>query len=175
MKHYPDETRQKIVRLHIQDGWTLKSLAAEYGVSQASISNWVRHYRKECQTNNKEKSQLELMEEVRKLRQEKAELEKENDFLKKAAAFFAKEIDKRHIVLLITIKKILVCVGCSCIWIFIPMLIIIILKRQGLTIIVKRKLFLILFEISTMSAMERSKSILRNRKHQTFWYRAFES
>ena len=55
------------------------------------------------------------MEEVRKLRQEKAELEKENDFLKKAAAFFAKEIDKRHIVLLITIKKILVCVGCSCI------------------------------------------------------------
>ena len=93
MEHCPDETRQKIVRLHIQDGWTLKSLAAEYGVSQASISNWVRHYRKECQTNNKEKSQLELMEEVRKLRQEKAELEKENDFLKKAAAFFAKEID----------------------------------------------------------------------------------
>ena len=29
------------------------------------------------------------MEEVRKLRQEKAELEKENEFLKKAAAFFA--------------------------------------------------------------------------------------
>ena len=37
------------------------------------------------------------MEEVRKLRQEKAELEKENDFLKKAAAFFAKEIDERLI------------------------------------------------------------------------------
>ncbi len=31
------------------------------------------------------------MEEVRKLRQEKTELEKENNFLKKAAAFFAKE------------------------------------------------------------------------------------
>lgn len=93
MKHYPYETRQKIVRLHIQDGWTLKNLAAEYGISQASISNWVRHYRKECQINNKEKSQLELMEEVRKLCQEKAELEKESDFLKKVAAFFVKEID----------------------------------------------------------------------------------
>lgn len=33
------------------------------------------------------------MQEIRKLRQEKAELEKENDFLKKAAAFFTKEID----------------------------------------------------------------------------------
>ncbi|MCO4621815.1 hypothetical protein Si051_01359 [Streptococcus infantarius subsp. infantarius] len=27
MKHYSDETRQKIVRPHIQDGRTLKSLA----------------------------------------------------------------------------------------------------------------------------------------------------
>lgn len=86
-------TRKKVVKQHIQDGRSLVSLAAEYGVSKASISNWVRAYREECQTNDEEKSQLELMEEVRKLRQEKSELEKENDFLKKAAAFFAKEID----------------------------------------------------------------------------------
>ena len=88
-----DETRKKVVREHIQDGRTLVSLAAEYGVAKATISNWVRAYREECQTNDSEKSQLELMEEVRKLRQEKAELEKENLFLKKAAAFFAREID----------------------------------------------------------------------------------
>ena len=72
-----DETRKKVVREHIQDGRTLVSLAAEYGVAKATISNWVRAYREECQTNDSEKSQLELMEEVRKLRQEKAELEKE--------------------------------------------------------------------------------------------------
>lgn len=93
MQHISDETRKKVVREHIQDSRTINSLAAEYGVSKATISNWVRAYREECQTNDAEKSQLELMEEVRKLRQEKAELEKENLFLKKAAAFFAKEID----------------------------------------------------------------------------------
>ena len=87
------ESKKKIVQLHIQEGRTLSSLAAEYGVSHATISNWVRSYREECQTNDAEKSQLELMEEVRRLRQEKEELEKENRFLKKAAAFFAKEID----------------------------------------------------------------------------------
>lgn len=38
-----------------------------YGVSVASISNWKRAYREECQTNDEEKTQLELMEEVRKL------------------------------------------------------------------------------------------------------------
>ena len=93
MQHISDEIRKRVVREHIQDGRTINSLAAEYGVSKATISNWVRAYREECQTNDAEKSQLELMEEVRKLRQEKAELEKENLFLKKAAAFFAKEID----------------------------------------------------------------------------------
>ena len=93
MQQFSDETRKRVVREHIQDGRTLVSLSAEYGVSKATISNWVRSYREECQTNDEEKSQLELMEEVRKLRKEKAELEKENNFLKKAAAFFAKEID----------------------------------------------------------------------------------
>ena len=93
MTQFSDATRKKIVTHHIQDGRTLSSLAAEYGVSKASISNWVHAYREECQTDDEAKSQLELMEEVRKLRKEKAELEKENDFLKKAAAFFAKEID----------------------------------------------------------------------------------
>ncbi len=93
MQHISDETKKKIVKLHIQDGRTITSLAAEYGVSTASISNWIRNYREECQYDDKAKSDLELMQEVRKLRQQNAELVKENDFLKKAAAFFAKEID----------------------------------------------------------------------------------
>ena len=93
MKKTTAEIKKKVVREHIQDGCTLNSLAAEYGVSHATISNWVRSYREECQTNDAEKSQLELMEEVCRLRQKKEEFEKENRFLKKAAAFFAKEID----------------------------------------------------------------------------------
>ena len=40
---------------------------------------------------------LELMKENRRLREELAEARKENLFLKKAAAFFAKGIDERHI------------------------------------------------------------------------------
>ena len=59
MTHFTDATRKKVVMQHIQDGRTLKSLAAEYGVSKASISNWVRAYREECQTNEEAKSQLE--------------------------------------------------------------------------------------------------------------------
>ncbi len=74
---------KKVVRQHIQDGCTLASLAAEYGVSKATVSNWVRAYREECQNNDAAISELQLMEELRHLRKEKAELEKENLFLKK--------------------------------------------------------------------------------------------
>lgn len=42
--------------------------------------------------NDEAKNEYELMQEVRKLRQQLEEAEKENHFLKKAAAFFAKEI-----------------------------------------------------------------------------------
>lgn len=91
MKKFTDETKKKVVKLHIQDGRTLASLAAEYGVCTTSISNWIRAYREECQTNDAAKSEYELMQEVNKLRQELAEAKKENDFLKKAAAFVCHE------------------------------------------------------------------------------------
>ena len=93
MTHSKEENRKKVAIQHIRDGRTLASLSAEYGVAKATICNWVKEYREECQTNDEAKSELKLLEEVRKLRKEKADLEKENDFLKKAAAFFAKEID----------------------------------------------------------------------------------
>lgn len=41
---YNEEFREKIVRLHIQEGRTYKSLVAEYGVSKASISKWCRNF-----------------------------------------------------------------------------------------------------------------------------------
>ena len=93
MQTITDETKKKVVKLHVQEGRTIASLAAEYGVCKATISNWIRTYREECQINDAAKSEYELMREVRQLRQELAEAKKENDFLKKAAAFFAKEID----------------------------------------------------------------------------------
>jgi len=92
-KHYEPEFKEKIVRLHLEDGRTLKGLAAEYGVSKASISIWVKQFREECQTNEEAKADYDYMKENLQLKRQLAELQKENDFLKKAAAFFAKEID----------------------------------------------------------------------------------
>lgn len=92
-KHYEEEFKKKMVRLHLEEGRTLKGISAEYGVSKASISNWISQFRTECQTNEKAKVDYDYMKENLKLKKQLTELQKENEFLKKAAAFFAREID----------------------------------------------------------------------------------
>lgn len=95
-QNYTDEFKKKIVRLHEEEGRTYKSITDEYGVSKASQSKWCREFSKECQTkaeaNPEEPNEMNLMKENRRLRKELEEAQKEVAFLKKAAAFFAKEI-----------------------------------------------------------------------------------
>ena len=93
MASYNEETKKKIVRQHLEEGRSLKSLSEEFSVSKSGISNWVKKYREECQTNADAKQEYDLMAENLQLRKQLEEMEKENRFLKKAAAFFAKEID----------------------------------------------------------------------------------
>lgn len=93
MSKYEDEFKEKIIRLHLNDGRTLLSLAKEYGVNKATICNWVKAYREECQINPIKNEEKDYFKENLQLRKHLEELEKENRFLKKAAAFFAKEID----------------------------------------------------------------------------------
>lgn len=94
---YTLEFKKKIVRLHEEEGRTCKSITAEYGVSKASISKWCREFSKECQAkameNPNSPSELELMKENLRLKKELEEAKEETLFLKKAAAFFVKEID----------------------------------------------------------------------------------
>ena len=92
-QNYTPEFKKKIVRLREEEGRTYKSITAEYGVSKANISIWVKQFREECQTNEEAKADYDYMKENLQLKRQLAELQKENDFLKKAAAFFAKEID----------------------------------------------------------------------------------
>lgn len=92
-RKYEPEFKNKIIRLHLEEGRTLMSLAQEYKVNKASISNWVKSYREECQINPQIKEEYDYFKENLNLRKQLEELEKENRFLKKAAAFFAKEIE----------------------------------------------------------------------------------
>ncbi|WP_353105863.1 hypothetical protein [Acetoanaerobium noterae] len=94
MKTYYDiDFKKELVKEYL-DGKSLNNLYLTYGVAKSTIAGWIKKYSEECQyikPHNKEKNASS--EEIRALNKKIKELEKENDFLKKAAAFFAKEID----------------------------------------------------------------------------------
>ena len=67
-------------------------------MSQQYFEEEVKHkivklHRSECQTNQELKEECDYIEENKRLKKELDEAKKEVAFLKKAAAFFAKEID----------------------------------------------------------------------------------
>ena len=97
MASYDEEFKKRIVRMHLAQGRTIKSLSEEYHVSENGIGYWLKKYREECSKDPAAKEEYDLMKENLKLRKELEEMRKENEFLKKAAAFFAKEIDQQHI------------------------------------------------------------------------------
>lgn len=89
---YSSELKQEIIRLHLEEGRTVKSLTEEYNLGRGTITYWLKQYREECENNKSTKEQSDSYAETLRLRKEIAELKKENEFLKKAAAFFAKEM-----------------------------------------------------------------------------------
>ena len=91
MPPYDEAFKKKIVRLHLEEGRTLAGLASEYQVSKAATSNWIKFHREECQNSPEAKVDYDYMKENLRLRKQLEEMEKENRFLKKAAAFFAKD------------------------------------------------------------------------------------
>lgn len=69
---------------------SIADVAREIGASETTVGNWVRAYR---ETHAGDEPALEFSERarLRELERRTRELEMENSFLKKAAAYFARE------------------------------------------------------------------------------------
>jgi transposase len=87
-KRYPVEFKAEAVKLAKAGGKTFAALAADIGIPQTTLVGWVRAADKRAEPGAlNEDERVEL----RRLRREIETLQLERDFLKKAAAFFAKE------------------------------------------------------------------------------------
>ena len=84
---YTDEYRREAVDYVLNSGKSIKECARELGLNDKTLSHWVSNFKKEGRTGSgMTASEKELAEANKRIR----ELEMENAFLKKAAAFFAK-------------------------------------------------------------------------------------
>ena len=87
---YSDEFKAQVVREVIEKDRTIASVAASYDLVAQTVGNWVARYRKERATDQDRRKASESAE-IAELKEEVRELRQENEFLKKAAAWLAKE------------------------------------------------------------------------------------
>jgi transposase len=89
---YPPEFRREAVAL-IRSGTPLKQVATELGVSEQTLRNW--RGQQDVDAGRAEGLTTDEREELRRLRRENRRLTQEREILKAAAAFFARETDRR--------------------------------------------------------------------------------
>jgi transposase-like protein len=87
---YSPEFREEAARLVVENQRSIAQVARELDVNETTLGNWVKAYR---EAHAGDESPVELTEraELAELRRRTRELEMENAFLKKAAAYFARE------------------------------------------------------------------------------------
>jgi len=88
------EQKADAVRLVRQVG-SIGKVAKDLDLTETSLRDWVKQAEIDEAGDPQGRLTSEEREELRKLRRENRRLEMERDFLKKAAAFFAKEEDRR--------------------------------------------------------------------------------
>ena len=106
--HYTEDFKKEVVKAYMAGDKSIPQIAVEFNVAKSSVSKWVNEYKEDCLYTTSTTAESNEAKEIRRLNQLLNEKYKEIAFLKKAAAFFAKEIDQWYIDSSMTIKIYLV-------------------------------------------------------------------
>lgn len=86
---YSAEFKAEAVKLVVEQGMSATQAAKDLGIAQSVLSRWVARARREASPDALTAAERD---ELKRLRRENKILQQERDILKKAAAFFAKEM-----------------------------------------------------------------------------------
>jgi len=89
-RKYSKDFKLQAAKLVTEQGYSYQQAAERLGSTGWSIRNWVKKFQQTGELPSKKETQPKI-DELRELRKENARLKMENDILKKAAAYFAKE------------------------------------------------------------------------------------
>jgi transposase-like protein len=88
-RKFTPEYRDEAVKMVLESERPIAVVARELGINEGTLGNWIAKYRREHPVS--EELNLSERARLRELERENRELRMEREFLKKAAAFFAKE------------------------------------------------------------------------------------
>ena len=89
-RKYSREFQLQAAKLVTEQGYSYDKAAQRLGTTGFSVRNWVKKFQQTGELPSKEETQPKV-DEIRQLRKELVQLKMENDILKKAAAYFARE------------------------------------------------------------------------------------
>ena len=89
-KKYTQEYRDEAVKMVLENDQPIAKVARDLGINEGTLGNWVIRYRAENPEPVKALSPLDAAR-LAEVEEENRRLRMENEFLKKATAFFAKK------------------------------------------------------------------------------------
>jgi transposase len=90
VKRYTPEFKEQAARKVVDNSLPIAQVARELGVNDTTLGFWVKAYRKKL-AGQPLPADMPDAERLREMERRVRELEMENAFLKKAAAYFARE------------------------------------------------------------------------------------
>ena len=89
-RYFSPELKEQAVRKVVDNSLPIAQVARELGINDTTLGFWVKDYRKK-HASDPLPADMPDRERMRELERRNRELEMENAFLKKAAAYFARE------------------------------------------------------------------------------------
>lgn len=92
MSKYEPSFKEEAVRLALSSSQTIAQTARDLGIKESSLYNWISQKKQNSHTIAADNGdEVNLVDELNRLRKQVARLEEERAILKKATQFFAKE------------------------------------------------------------------------------------
>jgi transposase len=90
-RRFSPQFKAEAVQMVVSTGKTVAQVARDLGIHDTTLGNWVNAWREEHPEPDQSSQSPVERARVKELEAEVARLRMENEFLKKAAAFFARE------------------------------------------------------------------------------------
>ena len=95
-RKFSAQFKAEAAQLVLQSGDPIAKVARDLQINEGTLGNWVNRWREENPDPEPELSPMERAR-LRELEDQNRKLKMENEFLKKAAAFFAQEVVKSSV------------------------------------------------------------------------------